>query len=277
MATETVCGIARVKDEADIIRPVVEHMLTQVDWLLIADNASTDGTREILAELQTEHDAAVCVVHDDELGYFQSRQMSALAARAAELGAEWVVPFDADEVWYSPFGRIAHVLADQDSASIAGALLYDHVATGTDPDDPNPLTRIGHRRVEPAKLPKVAARARPPVTIHQGNHGADHGERVDGLLIVRHFPLRSPEQMVRKSRNGGAAYAATDLPDHIGAHWRQWSQLSDEQLGDVFREFYWEANPTRGLIFDPAPVVSPTITITMDGEWRRDSGGIVPQ
>lgn len=258
MATETVCGIARVKDEADIIRPVVEHMLTQVNWVLIADNGSTDGTRDILADLERDcDDASVYVVDDPEVGYFQSRQMSALAARAATLGAAWVVPFDADEWWYSPFGRIADVLEDQPAACVATAELYDHVATGEDPDDPNPVTRIQWRRQEPAALPKVAARTRPAVTIHQGNHGADHGQRVDGLLVVRHFPYRSVEQFICKVRNGAAAYAATDLPEHQGQHWRDYGRLLEsggpDALADVFRTWFWQPHPTKDLIRDPAP------------------------
>ena len=250
MGTET-WGIARVKDEADIIGPVVEHMLTQVDHVLIADNASTDGTREILAELP------VTLLDDSEVGYFQSRQMSALAAQAADEGAAWVVPFDTDEWWYSPFGRIADVLAEQSQACIAGAQLFDHVATGEDPDDPNPVTRIQWRRKDPAALPKVAARARPAVTIHQGNHGADHGQCVDGLLVVRHFPYRSVEQFVSKVRNGAAAYAATDLPEHQGQHWRDYGRLLEsggpDALADVFRAWFWQPHPTRDLIRDPAP------------------------
>ena len=87
----TVFGIARVKDEADIIGPVVEHMLTQVDHILVADNASTDGTREILRELPIE------VIDDNEVGYWQEKKTTALAQYARKAGHSWVLPCDADE------------------------------------------------------------------------------------------------------------------------------------------------------------------------------------
>lgn len=251
----SVVAICRCKDEADVIVATVTRTLREVDFVVVQDNASTDGTRDLLDILE-RNDDRITVLDDPEVGYWQSAKMSALAAYAAqELGAAWVLPVDADERWYSPFGRIADVLAEYPQASIATAALYDHVATALDPDDPDPLARIGWRRVEPAPLAKVAVRPYPRVTIHQGNHGADYGGTIDGLLVVRHFALRQPQQMIRKARNGAAAYAATDLPEDAGAHWRGWGRLSDEQLGEVFREFYWSAAPDRdpSLIYDPAP------------------------
>jgi glycosyltransferase involved in cell wall biosynthesis len=215
-----VFAIAMVRDEADIVEQTVRHMLGQVHEVIVADNGSTDGTREILEQLP------IVLLDDPEVGYYQSRKMTALAARAAQQGADWIVPFDADECWYSPFGKIADILADLPQA-VAAAALYDHVPTAVDPEGA-PLDRIGWRRHTPAELPKVACRAALPVTIEQGNHGAHYPTgQVDGQLVVRHFPYRSAEQFVRKARNGAQAYAATDLPDDQGKHWRDYGALLD--------------------------------------------------
>lgn len=250
----TVFAIAMVRDEADIIEQTVRNMLTQVHEVIVADNGSTDGTREILEQLPVQ------VIDDPEVGYYQSRKMTALAARAAQQGANWVIPFDADEWWMSPFGRIADILKEHPQAATAPALVYDHVATGQDANIADPVQRIEWRRTEPLELPKVAARAALPVTIEQGNHGAAYPTvNLDGQLIVRHFPYRSVEQFVRKTRNGAAAYAASDLPDHYGAHWRQWGDILNTQGEDavaaIFREWYWTADPAGdpALIRDPCP------------------------
>jgi hypothetical protein len=249
-----IVGICRCKDEQDVIGYTVAHMLTQVDRVVVEDNSSTDATLDILAGLDVE------VLHDDTIGYYQSAAMSRLAAYAHHKhGAAIVLPFDADEAWYSPHGRIADVLAGHPQGAIFTAELYDHVATSGDPDEPNPLLRIGWRRRERAPLPKVAVVPYPRVTIHQGNHGADFGQTVGGLLVVRHFPYRSAEQFVSKVRNGAAAYAATDLPGDIGKHWRDYGALLDsggpEAIGDVFRAWFWSAEPARDptLIYDPCP------------------------
>jgi glycosyltransferase involved in cell wall biosynthesis len=253
----TVFGISMMRDEADIAATVVDHMLRQVDAVIVADNRSQDGTREILETLQIE------VIDDPEPGYLQSEKMTRLAALAAERGATWVVPFDADEIWYSPFGRIGDVLeAIPPQWLVAEALLYDHVATGVDPDELDPVRRIGWRRRAPGGLPKVACRTRPDLTILQGNHGASYEggpTELPGQLVVRHFPYRSAEQFVRKARNGAEAYAATDLPVTAGAHWRGYGQIlkdsGEEALADVFREWFWIAEPEgrEDVIFDPAP------------------------
>jgi hypothetical protein len=268
----SVVAVFRVKDERDIIEATVRRMKAQVDHVIVEDNASTDGTRELLDQLGVE------VLDDPTVGYFQAQAMTRLAEYArVEHGATWVILADADEVWL-PRTRLplrcalatlpAHVL-------VAEAALYDHVATGLDPDGPDPVARIGWRRPHAGPLPKVAVRAVEGLTIHQGNHGAsfehtDHPATVSNLLCVRHFPYRSVEQLVRKVRNGAAAYAAAGdaLPADFGAHWRQWGRLLDEHgagaVADLFRRWYWRAEPDRPVTIDgerqPALVYDPAGT-----------------
>ena len=243
-----------VRDEADIIEATVRQIASQVDHVLVADNLSEDGTRQILDRLAAE--LPLTVVEDSDPAYLQSEKMSRLAARAAGGGAEWVVAFDADEWWYSPFGRIGDIL-DAHSGAVATAEIYDHVATSGDSDEPDPTKRINWHRCQPCPLEKVACRPVLRATITQGNHGAHYPTQqpLTGQIVIRHFPMRSAEQMIRKARIGGAAYEATDLPADVGAHWRQWNQLSDEQLEGVFREYYFSDDPGSDpeLIFDPCP------------------------
>lgn len=249
-----VIGISMVKDEADILDPVIRHMQTQVDHLIVADNGSTDGSREILEA------AGVDIVDDRDPAYYQSRKMTALAVRAIDRGADWIVPFDADEVWVAADGRLGDTLQGlPPEAHIAEAALFDHVATGIDPDGANPIETTPWRRAAQAPLRKVAIRALRGATIHQGNHsagfdGVPHPLTVTGQIEIRHFPYRSAEQFIKKARNGSAAYAATNLPEDAGGHWRGYGRILEEEgeaaLSAVFRKWFYRHDPREEIVID---------------------------
>src|SRR6266478_8045115 len=125
-----------MRDEEDICYWTVKHMLTQVDKVIVIDNASVDSTGTILRDLGVE------VLDDLNTAYYQSQKMTYLAHKAKEQGFDWVVPFDADEVHYYPFGRIGDYLDSlQSQWLVVEEDLYNHVTTGLDETDPNPLIR----------------------------------------------------------------------------------------------------------------------------------------
>lgn len=256
----SVWGVTMVRDEADIIESTIARMLWQVDAILVADNGSTDGTREILERLD------VTLVHDPQVGYYQSTKMTNLALKARDLGAEWVVPFDADEVWLGERGSVTDWLNRlPPEAMCSEAMLYQHMATAKDEPGADPIASMVYRQASPAVLRKVACRPRDGFGIDQGNHWVNYGGprvmyplSITRGLEVRHYPYRSAEQFIRKARNGAEAYAATDLPEHVGAHWRGYGRILDEggpdALTAVFREHHYSEDPeTDGLVLDPCP------------------------
>ena len=262
----TTFGVTMVRDEADVIAGTLRHLAGEVDHLIVADNGSVDGTREILAQLVDE--LPLTVFDDRDLAYYQSAKVSALADRAAAMGAVWVVPFDADELWLADRGRIRDVLAGLDAYDVAIAPLYNHFCTAIDPFGSDPFRTMVWRQPRAAPLVKVAFRWRPGAIVHQGNHGVTlpGGCQVLTALEVRHFPARSPQQFSRKGANGAQAYRATDLPETEGAHWRGYGHLIDRfgphALEDVFRQHWWYYSPVdAGLVYDPAPYL----------HWRNDA------
>lgn len=254
----SVWAVSMVKDEADVIAGTLRHMADeQVDRILVADNMSTDGTRDILNDLA--HELPLTIVDDTNPAHFQSAKMSALAAMAGRDGATWVIPFDADELWVFRGDRVGNELRSC-TADIVTADLFNHFPSGVDPSGTDPFDTIIWRDRQPAPLPKVAFRYKDGAVIHDGNHGVSlpYEPVVQAGLEIRHFPYRTVEQFVHKARNGAAALRATDLPLDIGAHWRGYGDLLDsrgpEVLHEIFNRHFFNLSPAdAGLLRDPAP------------------------
>jgi len=252
-----IVAVSMVRDEADVIDTVLRHLLASgVDHLIVADNLSTDSTPHVLNDLEA-CGAPLTIVQDDELGYYQSRKMSGLSDMAADMGATWVLPFDADEVWYGvdpqsgEACRISDALSQvEDDVRIVRAPGWDHIAEGL-PEFPSPFSPW--RRPQTQQLAKVAYRAQRGAVLHMGNHDVSiSGPDVVGPLAYRHFQYRSLEQMTRKLRNGRQAYEASDIHPLHGTHWRAGGLKSDDELAAE-----WAALcATDGLVFDPAPILA---------------------
>lgn len=266
--TESVWCVSMFKDEEDVAEHVLMHMVDEgVTGIIVADNMSTDGTRaKILQAAEYAESKGVHLVLeiDDEPGYYQSQKMTELARKAAdEYGAEWIVPFDADELWYGN-DRVGVVLSSLPKAvDVVACSITNHFATGVDPEGTNPFQTMEWRQAEPQALPKVAFRWSPDAKIEQGNHAVTLPSSFPyapvPALKLRHFPYRSFEHFVKKAKNGAEAYkAAVDLPEDMGKHWRQYGELlerhGEEALREVYTTWFWFLAPVNaGMVHDPAP------------------------
>jgi len=259
-------GVSMVKDEGDIIYHTLMHLASEgLDGILIADNLSTDNT---LAEIErAKNDLAgtscnIVLRTDDEVGYYQSKKMTNLSNDAHyQFGADWIVPFDADEIWYSPNMKLSERINSYgDDTTVLNADIYNHYGTALDDAGENPFKTIAWRKKEIGELPKVAFRWSDGIIVGQGNHSVLHPKYcIDNGLAIRHFPYRSRKQIVSKAINGYNAYAATDLPYYTGSHWRQYGKLihdfgEEKFLTEVFEKYFWFYSPLDNqMVFDPAP------------------------
>ena len=240
-------AVMMARDEADVIGYTLAHLLGEgVDHVIVSDNRSEDDTRSVCEEFGLP----VTVLDDPEPGHYQGRKTSALAQMAYGMGADWVLPCDADELFYARTGTLAEFFADC-PFDVVGAQVFDHIATDDDdPGEPNPFLRARWRRQYPQRLPKVAFRASPCPEVAEGNHDVRGvGDNRGGGLFARHVQYRSFEQMARKVRNGAEALDAAGMHPLHGTHWRDAARLSDDDLFRQWRRLCEEP----GLIEDPAP------------------------
>ncbi len=237
-----------MRDEFDIAGYTIAHLLNQkVDSIIVADNLSSDGTSELLAGM-AKADSRVCVVQDDEPAHWQGSKMTNLIAAYADPG-EWVIPFDADELWTG-----IDKLDDLD-ADLVSCTPFVHVPQMMEfldlQDEQNPYLVFLHRQNHSEPQPKVAFRYQPGVVVAEGNHQV-HGvgyRKVDNILDVRHFQYRTLLQVRRKVDQGTAALIAAGMQPAIGSHWRELAAKSDEELDD-----WWFGYCNQPVILDPAIV-----------------------
>jgi glycosyltransferase involved in cell wall biosynthesis len=247
-----ITAISMWKNEADIGPTIIRHLLAEgIDLIIVADNGSTDGTRDHLADF-AKH-APVEVVDDPEPAYFQSAKMTRLAHMAGQRGATYIVAFDADELWYSPHGRLGDVLRNAVHPVQWVEGMYHIPHDDDDPDESDPIRRMVHRRAgRDCPQSKVCFRYLPTIRIAQGNHRVEHpGAYGQGLVAFREFQYRSYEHFVHKVRQGKAAYDAggEGLHPELGIHWRRLGALSDAELEVEWKDYL--ATPT---VYDPAPL-----------------------
>lgn len=241
----SVWAISIVKNEADIVRQSVLHQLNQgVDGVLIADNQSSDDTREILYDLALEH--PVFVALDTWSAFDQAVKTTLLANAARRAGAEWIVPFDADEFWFAPGALVAdHLRAEP--AQVVRAQIHNFFPFT---DGPVTVERDYRFDLTPHALGKVAFRSHPLAFVGSGNHGVHRGgQTVEGLRIA-HMPWRSLGQMKRKVVQGSAAVAEANLWSGWCWSWRTLAELPDDEIEARWRRLL-AGEPAKDTSWSP--------------------------
>ena len=202
-----------VRDEADVVDAQISyHLHAGVDHVIAMDNASSDGTTEILERY--ERAGCLSLLREPADDMRQDEWVTRMARLAAtEHAADWVVHSDADEFWWPRGGSLKDVLAivpdrygvvrgcwrhflpRPDDGSFFAERMTVRLATPAHPGDKETIFHA-HQ--------KVAHRAHPEVEVERGNHDAEapglEPLRAWHPLEVLHFSFRSMAQLDRKAR-----------------------------------------------------------------------------
>ena len=244
--------VMMVKNEIDIIEHNIEYLQTQdIDHFYVADNLSTDGTKEILLKLAEKY-KNITVIEDNEFSYYQSDKMTTWCNDCFKLGADIVIPIDADEIWYSKNNeKTLGNLLKQTDGDIFIATSTDYIPTKNDLNFDNPILSMVYKKRYSDSFPAVAFNKYPGFYLEMGNHNVvNHkGSRIYGLLGIRHYQYRSFEQFSNKVRNGKKVYDDTTFPTSIGSHWRKLGNMTDEEM-----EIWWNDYISQEVEYDPIDI-----------------------
>ena len=249
-----VFGVTLVRSEADIIALTLRyHLELGLDGILVLDNASSDGTDKILERLAREDDRIRWSRHEGE--FQQAELTTGLAREAFQAGADWIVPFDADEFWYAPCRAFREVLASSKAGALRAQVIHyiqareqlgrsrEALLTMTrrapwmvGPPDARALVeaeKIGY--VEAMYLPKWISRASADLEIGAGNHRADNlvaRPETTGEIVCLHAPVRSRDALVQKAAQSRRLEAAR-RPTADGWHTHRVRRLLEEDSIDA--------------------------------------------
>lgn len=239
MIAATLC----VRDDAPIVGCTMQHMLNEeVDRIYVSVGVPSfeakDDTMDIVVALANAVPDRVRFYIDTEDVFRQHEMANYLAHKAGNDGAEWIVPFDADEYVYSTTGTVAHTLRHLGkSVGVVKMLPYLH-------------RDWEHRYVGgECRWPKLAYRYTPEADLAVGAHGVSGvpGDQQMGPLALREVQFTSYEEFVAK-RDKHLRYNAPALPPTGAAQYRRL-----EGLGEAELLAEWLDYRGRPVVHDPIP------------------------
>jgi hypothetical protein len=240
-----------VRNEIDVIEANLEYHLAQgVDFVIVTDHGSEDGTSEILQEY--ERMGVAKVIREEEEGHHQSNRVTRMA-EIARLGhnADWVIHNDADEFWWPLVGDLRDVFSSLPRQFGQIEVRRRNFRPRVDGEGPF-YSRLVYREASSFNLSgdalesKVAHRPHPEVVVAPGNHSIRGGDLpvvpAGEVLEIFHFPMRSYEQFEHKVLQIGHGYE--QLPDRSPrTGWDQLALLELQRAGRL-RDYY------DGLLLD---------------------------
>ncbi len=265
-----------VRDSEELLRQNLEfHIRQGVDFFIITDNRSVDGTGRIIEDYVRAGLAER--IWEPEDTYSQARWVTRMARRAAdEHGANWVINNDDDEFWSGDGISLKDALAQVPPACLAVEVQrYNHPPLKSVDGGGFLQTMVyrEQRSLNPMGRPlppKVCHRAFADIEVAQGNHSVSRSgvllpAEATQTIAISHFPVRGYAAFERKIASGGAAYARnTEADPGDGASWRWlYDLLREGGLRAWYeRQILTEDGIARGLA-DGALVIDDSVLRTL--------------
>ena len=201
--------IARVKDGPDIIEPFIRHHVQHFGKIILLDNGSSDGTYQILHQMQRAYRDLV-VLRQPTIRYKQHQYMMMVLRMAVDkFAADWIASIDADEFIETADGLVlTQVLAGRQPTVYK--LAWNNFVYAPDLEQNEERNQVFQQRFRLPPRPEVtkllihAQFITQTTELDVDNHSLMDGGRpvsTQALDLVRlcHFPVRNVAQYDRAS------------------------------------------------------------------------------
>jgi Glycosyl transferase family 2 len=185
----------KVRDEADILEDNLRyHRALGVDFFVVTDNGSVDGTSEILERYAKAGLAHVIRIETSNLRDNEEDWTTRMARLAAtEFEADWIFHDDADELWWPVEGTLKEVF--EAIPERYGSVVAPRGEFVARPDAPGSwFERMIYRETLGSLQPKAAHRADPDVVVISQTHEVVSAGPVPDLWSA----MRPPGRMVHR-------------------------------------------------------------------------------
>lgn len=248
-----------VRDEEDILENnICFHLNSGVDYIVVTDNGSVDGTKGILEKYRKK--GVLSWIEESSQTFEQDKWVSRMASMAIDkYGADYLIHCDADEFWFSKFGNLKknlNMYGDLVFVNVINYLppfisgnnhlnfnFFKYIIESASEDCP-----FGYEDRNPNKYllysknyPKIITSNKYRKIVY-GNHmvktKSDIEKKFINDIYIHHFPIRSYNHFLKKVINGGSAYEKNPLNDRdIGWHWRKWYSIYlNGEIEDAYKE-----------------------------------------
>ena len=232
-----------VRNEADIIEAFVRVNSLVLDEIYIVDDRSDDMTLRILGQLHMEGLPITVSQSGNQDLHMQSAWMVHQTNFATSKGCDFVVLLDADEFLIESRAKLELELSRLEPGCFGLLPWLSYVPTSlASATEPNFLTArfrpAAHARDPHAKLVIPASLAGPDLAVGRGNHWAPSARTLEEshrLLGTRlgHVPVRTVQQIMRKSLIGSRVLSLKKNRAGEGAHWDRIAEFIRQRNYDL--------------------------------------------
>lgn len=243
-----------VRDEADIVRENIEyHLARGVDHIIATDNASSDGTSEILEEF--ERAGCLSLFREPSNDYLQEEWVNRMIEIVRErYPGAWIINNDADEFWRPPDregGSPGNLKIELANAKTPSVICYRHnmitsvenlgrghwsealVWRARKPIDwPREVNIREHPLAYPYflyNLPhKVLVNMKGLIRVQKGSHTASHengASPAHSTIQIYHYPIRSRIEFEKSVERIADALRRNPPPGNTSAKYIRWGNM----------------------------------------------------